>query len=101
MVTRRQVRRATRPSLLGTAARTAVITKTATTVAGNSAAKQQAAMAQQSAAAASGPATTPEQEEAAPQADRFAALRELGELREAGILTEEEFEAEKAKILNG
>ena len=33
--------------------------------------------------------------------DRFAKLKELGELRTAGILTDEEFEAEKAKILAG
>jgi hypothetical protein len=28
-------------------------------------------------------------------------LKELGELRDAGILTEEEFAAQKAKILDG
>jgi len=99
MVTRRQVRRATRPSLIGTAARTAVITKTATTVAGNSAARQQAAAAQQQAELAD---VQPQQvAEVAPAApDRLAQLRELGDLKAAGILTDAEFEAEKAKILN-
>lgn len=94
MVTRRQVRRATRPSLAGTVVRTAVITKTATTVAGASAAKQQAAAAQQQPEQAPAPAQT------APAPDRMSQLRELGELKAAGILTDEEFEAEKAKILN-
>jgi outer membrane murein-binding lipoprotein Lpp len=34
------------------------------------------------------------------QSDRIAQLKELGELKAAGVLTEEEFQAEKAKILN-
>jgi len=34
------------------------------------------------------------------QPDRIAQLKELGELKAAGVLTEAEFEAEKAKILN-
>jgi hypothetical protein len=34
-----------------------------------------------------------------PQPDRIAQLKELGELKAAGVLTEEEFQAEKAKIL--
>jgi hypothetical protein len=36
---------------------------------------------------------------AAPQTDMVDQLRKLGELRDAGILTEEEFAAQKAKIL--
>jgi hypothetical protein len=32
-------------------------------------------------------------------ADRLAQLRQLGELRETGVLTDAEFEAEKARIL--
>jgi hypothetical protein len=35
------------------------------------------------------------------QPDRIAQLKELGELKASGVLTEEEFQAEKAKILNG
>jgi outer membrane murein-binding lipoprotein Lpp len=35
-----------------------------------------------------------------PQPDRIAQLKELGELKAAGVLTEEEFQAEKAKILS-
>jgi Short C-terminal domain len=34
------------------------------------------------------------------QPDRIAQLKELGELKAAGVLTDAEFEAEKAKILN-
>ena len=34
-----------------------------------------------------------------PATDRLTALKELGELKEQGILTEAEFESEKAKIL--
>jgi hypothetical protein len=36
---------------------------------------------------------------AAPQTDLVEQLRKLGELRDAGILTEEEFAAQKAKLL--
>jgi len=36
---------------------------------------------------------------AAPAPDRFAQLKELGELKAQGILTEAEFESEKAKVL--
>jgi hypothetical protein len=32
--------------------------------------------------------------------DRLALLRELGELRQSGVLTEAEFEAEKARLLS-
>jgi hypothetical protein len=38
---------------------------------------------------------------AAPQVDMVEQLRKLGELRDAGILTDEEFAAQKAKILGG
>ncbi|WP_162287788.1 PH domain-containing protein [Indiicoccus explosivorum] len=35
-----------------------------------------------------------------PAPDKFQQLKQLGELRDSGILTEEEFQAEKAKLLN-
>jgi hypothetical protein len=38
---------------------------------------------------------------APPPTDMVEQLRKLGELRDAGILTEEEFAAQKAKLLNG
>jgi Short C-terminal domain len=37
----------------------------------------------------------------APQPDQFAQLKQLGELRDSGVLTEAEFEAQRAKILAG
>jgi hypothetical protein len=50
---------------------------------------------QQMAAAAPPPAP------AAPAADPLEQLEKLGQLKEQGILTEAEFEAQKAKILGG
>jgi hypothetical protein len=38
---------------------------------------------------------------AAPAEDPIEKLKELGQLHEQGILTDEEFAAEKAKVLNG
>jgi hypothetical protein len=38
---------------------------------------------------------------AAPAADPLDQLKQLGELKTAGVLTEAEFEAQKAKILQG
>jgi hypothetical protein len=42
----------------------------------------------------------PPQPAAAPEDDRISALKQLGELHAQGILTDEEFAAEKAKILS-
>ena len=104
-------------SLLRTAARTAVITGTATRVHHRTAAKQQgrwaAANAAPPAAQPVAPAPVAQQPvapapnappvEAAPAAPDTGAmldqLRQLGELRAAGVLTEAEFEAQKARIL--
>ena len=36
-----------------------------------------------------------------PADNRIAQLRQLGQLRESGVLTDEEFQAEKQRILNG
>lgn len=91
--------RSGRPSLIGraagTAARTAVITKTATTVAGSSAAKQQARMHQAELAhaqnmAAAGGAAVPA---AAAGGDLADALGKLAAAHDAGILTDAEFVA--------
>jgi type II secretory pathway pseudopilin PulG len=46
-------------------------------------------------------ATTPLSAPSTSSADRIAQLKELAGLKEAGILTEEEFQAEKARILAG
>lgn len=47
------------------------------------------------------PAAAPAPAPAPAQPDKIAQLKELGELKASGVLTEEEFQAEKAKILNG
>jgi hypothetical protein len=92
------------PGLLRGIARTAVVAGTATAVAGGVHRRQQrrwAAQDQQAYAPppqpayAAPPATAP----AAPP-DPLAQLKELGELHAQGVLTDEEFAAEKAKILN-
>ena len=99
-------RRVGRPVLLGTAARTAVVAGTATAVAGGvsrhaaqrdaeqaqDAADQQQAAAQQAAAQQVPPP-------AAAQDDTLAKIRELGDMRAQGLLTDEEFTAQKARIL--
>ncbi len=91
-----------RPGLMGTMARTAVIAGTATAVSGSVSNKQQQKQAakQQQAAAQAQPAPAPAP--APPSTDdKIAKLKELGQLRDAGVLTDEEFASEKAKILNG
>ncbi|MFZ4433460.1 MAG: SHOCT domain-containing protein [Microthrixaceae bacterium] len=96
-------RRAGRPGLVGTMARTAVIAGTATAVSGGVARRQQAkaqqsadAQAYQEQEAAPAPAPAPA---AAPEQDTITQLKELAALKDQGILTEEEFAAQKAKIL--
>ena len=44
-------------------------------------------------------APAPSAAAAAPPADRYQQLREIGELKESGVLSEAEFEKEKARIL--
>jgi Short C-terminal domain len=89
---RRGIGRAGRPSLMGTAARTAVIAGTATAVSGRMAARQQQAGPQQPAAADT-PATGALTDDVVDQ------LMKLGKLRDAGILTDEEFASKKSKLL--
>jgi len=116
-------RRMGRPGLMGTMARTAVIAGTATAVSGSMQASsaQKAQQAQAGAAAqqeldaihqqqmidqAVAQATAaqapvqqaPVQPVAAP-VDKMAKIKELGEMKAAGLLTEEEFASEKGKIL--
>lgn len=84
-------------------ARTAVVAGTATTVSNRVSRRQQgrwAAQEQQQAAAA-----PPQQTYAAPppppaqEADPIERLKELGQLHESGVLTDQEFADAKAKIL--
>ncbi len=85
------MRRRGRPGLVGTMARTAVIAGTASTVSGNVHRRQQAS------AAAAAPAAPP----AAPASVGIDLdqLAKLGELHQAGVLTDDEFAAAKAKVL--
>ena len=87
------------PGLLRAAARTAVIAGTATSVSNRVNRRQSMRWAEQD---------QPVYEEAPPQAAPAAAapdpieqLTKLAELKDKGILTEEEFAAQKAKILAG
>ena len=106
MLMRRPVR-VGRPSLIGTAARTAVIAGTASAVSGNVARRQQARATQaqeaQAYQAQQAAAPPPQPAPAAPPAaggeDVIAQLERLGALKSQGILTEAEFEAQKARIL--
>jgi Short C-terminal domain len=82
--------------LFRTAARTAVVAGTAARVHNRVAARQQGAWAA-STAAAPPPAVTSSGPDRSPVLRQ---LKELGELRDRGVLTDAEFEAEKAKILN-
>ena len=82
-----------RRPLMRMAATTAVVAGTATAVSGGVRRHQEAkAQDQQNAA--------PPVAEAAPsEEDKFAQLKQLGDLHAQGILTDEEFTAEKAKLL--
>ncbi len=87
------------PGLLRGVARTAVIAGTATHVSNNVSRRQTSRWAEKEQAAA-----PPQEQYAAPppEEDRdkqIAQLKELASLKEQGILTEEEFAAQKAEIL--
>jgi hypothetical protein len=84
------------PRLLRGVARTAVIAGTASAVSGRVQRRQQARWAQQDYEQAEAAAPAPA---AGGGGDTIAQLKELGELRDSGVLTDEEFEAQKAKLL--
>ncbi|GAB3606560.1 hypothetical protein GCM10027413_19690 [Conyzicola nivalis] len=96
-------RRAGRPGLLGTMARTAVIAGTATAVSGgiqrNQQERAQAAAAAAAPPAAAPPAPPPPAAPVSTGVDTIAQLGKLGELRQAGLLDDAEFTAAKAKLL--
>ncbi|MGY5036238.1 SHOCT domain-containing protein [Streptomyces sp. 900116325] len=95
------------PGLLGTVARTAVVAGTASAVSGRVQQRQQERWGAQEAAAqeeASAQQQTPPARAAAPAPpadDIIDRLERLAELKKQGILTDAEFEAQKAKILAG
>jgi Short C-terminal domain len=91
--------------LVRMAARTAVVAGTATAVSNRVSRRQYNRWSDQADAEAA------QQEQAAPPApaapaapstdDKLEQLKQLGELKTAGVLTDAEFEAQKAKILAG
>jgi hypothetical protein len=91
------------PGLLRGVARTAVIAGTATTVSNRVSRRQGQRWAQQEAQQQpqQGYAPAPEAAPAPPGggSSTIDQLKELGELKSQGILTEEEFAAQKAKLL--
>lgn len=112
MLRRRAVGVRRGPGLIGTAARTAVVAGTATAVSGRVGRRQQEKAASQQAAAEQQAQqdAQAQQMQMAPQdsasADAggisdaaLAKLQQLAELHDQGILTDDEFAAQKAKIL--
>ena len=95
--------------LIGGMARTAVVAGTATAVSNRVSRRQANRWAaqeppQQEYAAPPPPPPPPlppAQPAAASQGDMLDALQKLGELKAAGVLTEAEFQAQKARILAG
>ncbi|CAM3688120.1 SHOCT domain-containing protein [Occultella aeris] len=99
------------PRLLRTMARTAAIAGTATAVSGRVAHRQAGRWQEQQAAQAPPPqepvyAAPPPPAPAAPAPsigmdEKLAQLKDLGALKEQGVLSDAEFEAQKARILAG
>lgn len=85
-----------RAAVLGATAHVASNRGAAQANAQNAAAQQAAAPAPEAAPVAAAPAPAP----AAAPADVYAELTQLKELFDAGVLTQEEFDAQKAKLLN-
>jgi len=85
------------PGLLRGVARTAVIAGTATHVSNNVSRRQGNRWAQKEQAAEPAPEPAPAP---APAPDPIAQLKELAELKNQGVLTDAEFDAQKARILN-
>jgi hypothetical protein len=101
------------PGLLRGIARTAVVAGTATAVSGrvrrrqddkfaqrdaDTAAKRDAAYDEETAPADEAPPAEPAPDATAERLDQ---LKTLGELKQSGVLTDAEFQAQKAKILAG
>jgi Short C-terminal domain len=96
------------PGLIRGVARTAVVAGTATAVSGRVSRRQQgkwAAQEQQQQQAEAPPAAPAPAAEPAQGGgsmdDKLAQLKQLGELKDAGVLTDAEFEVQKDKILHG
>ncbi|MFD7295328.1 SHOCT domain-containing protein [Streptomyces sp. NPDC059897] len=94
-----------RPGLLGTIARTAVISGTASAVSGRvnrrMADRDMRREMDMQAQMAPPMPMTPQAAPGAGGADRVSQLQALAELKAQGLLTDEEFAREKARVLNG
>ena len=86
------------PGLLRGIARTAAVAGTATAVSNRVSRRQYSRWGQQD-TQQSYAEPEPVQQQAAPSEDRVSQLKQLGELKAQGILTDQEFAAEKARIL--
>jgi len=89
------------PGLIGAAARTAVIAGTASAVTGRVQQHQQTRFAEQEAAQQPMPPAPQPAPAAAPGGDMIGQLERLAALKQQGVLTEAEFEAQKARLLAG
>lgn len=97
------------PRLMRTMARTAVVAGTATSVSNRVSRRQanrwqdqaDAQAYQQQQAQAPAPPPPPAPAPSSGGGDTIEQLKQLGELRDAGVLTDAEFEAQKAKVLAG
>ena len=87
------------PGLLRGMARTAAVAGTATAVSNRVSRRQAERWGAQDAAAAPQEQYAPAPAPAAPGGDRVEQLKDLADLKQQGVLTEEEFAAEKARIL--
>ena len=89
------------PGLIRGVARTAMVAGTATAVSNRVSRRQAERWAQQDQVQPGymAPVEPAPAAAAAPAADPIEQLKELGELRDKGVLTEEEFAAQKAKLL--
>ena len=86
------------PGLVRGMARTAVVSGTATAVSNRVSRRQAQRWSQQEArSTTSRPRPRPHHRRAAP--DPIEQLKQLGELHQQGVLTDEEFAAQKAKLL--
>ncbi len=85
------------PGLLRGVARTAVVAGTATSVSNRVSRRQAERWSQEGQESAPAPAAQAAPPAAAP--DPIERLKELGELHDSGVLTDEEFAAQKAKVL--
>jgi Short C-terminal domain len=87
------------PGLLRGMARTAVVAGTATAVSNRVSRRQAARWGYQTEPSAGYAEAPPPAPPPAPAVDPIEQLKELAELRQQGVLTDEEFAAQKAKIL--